>query len=158
MKPKTRLNQRICRIKITMYKQEQFHDAKLFPDEVYHDYSVDSLKVYIPLWEEFFDKPIKAEQSLWEELMELCYFGLLPSQDSWIQYTANEILAALDGCKHRFKKDCNKNHPIVDSLITTNQPHSAKEMWKIYCEDYYIVLHLDDFSYVNVKGGGVIIC
>lgn len=151
MKPETRLNQHTSCIRITMFKQPQLSAAEFFPNSTKHDYWVLCLNAYVPLWKEFFDQPIKADCVLWTQLFDRCQFDLLPSQDSWIQYTANEILIVLVSAKSRFKKDCEKNHPVGSlrsafTYLPSNDPRALTkdEIWHFYCKDYYVQMHLED--------------
>ena len=136
MKPKNEKHQHICRIRITMYKAPQFHKEKLFPNEDAHDYYIDSLRAYVPLWQKYFGQAIAPNGYIWNRLRRYCQEDLLPSPDPWIQYTANELLDALAGAEHNFKKDCKESHAGPSDNWMSN--------WDLYCEDYYIKLYLED--------------
>ena len=152
-KTKQKSGQKICLIKITASKTIQSNDeipvikVTLLPilSPVYY---AQSLYSYMPLWREFMDRAIVPESTIWNRLNHRCAVELLPSKDSWIQFTANEILCTLEHYLDEFKMDCLKNHPVG----TVKDPSSKQvltedEIWDLYRGDYSLCMHVERVYY-----------
>lgn len=148
MKPKNEKHQLTCRIMIAMYEQSYHSEPESYPDEpqsftMNNDEfcmpngesfcTVETLSMYVPLWKDFFGGIIFVYGQSWEELFNRC-FDYLSSQDSWIQYTANEILNVLRRYGRAFKKDYEKKYP---------QESRNRETWDEYAQNHYIRLSID---------------
>lgn len=148
MKPKNEKHQNTCRIMISMHEhsyhsepesysdepQSYFMDTKEFHTPEGENFcTVETLYMYIPLWKEFFGGIIFVYGQSWEELVSRC-FDYLSSQDSWIQYTANEILNVLRRYGRAFEEDYKKKYP---------QEARNREAWDAYAENHYIWLKID---------------
>lgn len=148
MKPKNEKHQSTCRIRIAMYEQTHHSEPESYPDapqswfmktNEFHmpngeNYcTVETLSMYVPLWKDFFGGIIFVYGQSWEELVGRC-FDYLSSQDSWIQYTANEILNVLHRYGHAFEKDYEKKYP---------QESRNRDAWDEYAENHYIHLRLE---------------
>lgn len=152
-KTKQKTGQKICLIKITASKMIQSNDeipvikVSSLPmiNPVYY---TQSLYSYMPLWREFMDRAIVPESTIWNRLNHRCAVELLPSKDSWIQFTANEILCTLEHYLDEFKMDCLKNHPVG----TVKDPSSKQvltedEIWDLYRGDYSLCMHVERVYY-----------